>query len=389
VFEIACGFHGGSVFVEAVEGDTVHLRHDQRDPRDRSWFYWYFGVRGAAGRTLHFAFAEELVGVHGPGVSLDGGITWQWLGAESGDSSSFSYTFPEKPTEVRFSFGMPYTQVDLERFLAVHANDVHLRRETLCVSRKGRPVELLSCGRRGGEAQHRVLLTARHHCCEMMASYVLEGILAAALVDNETGRWLRDRVEILAVPFMDKDGVEEGDQGKGRWPHDHECDYADGLYPEVRAVKERARAWAGAGLRCMLDLHCPGKRGPSDELAYFVGLPQADVWARTEGFCRAVEAANHGPIPYRTGNNLLFGQGWNTVEEWGPPTAEPNSAALWCSQVPGVQFGAILEVPYANAQGAEVNAQTARALGRDLVEGLHRYLAALPPGPDSGRLGHG
>ncbi len=384
LIKIACDFPGGNVLLDSIEGDTVRLRQDQRDT-GRSWFYWYFGVRGAAGRTLRFTFADEVVGVHGPGVSLDGGATWRWLGEGTGDRSSFTYTFPEDVAEVRFSFGMPYTQAHLERFLAAHADAARLRRETLCQSRKGRPVELLSCGCPAGEAKYRVLVTARHHACEMMGSYVLEGIIEAALADNETGRWMRDRVEILAVPFMDKDGVEEGDQGKGRAPHDHECDYAAGLYPEVRALKERARAWAGAGLRCTLDLHCPGKWGRWSELIHFVATPLADLWARTEEFCRLLEAANHGPLPYRTGNNLLYGVGWNTVAEWGPPTPEPTSAALWFSQLPGVWFGAIIEVPYANAQGVEVNAQTARAFGRDLAEGLRRYLSARPPAADSGQ----
>jgi hypothetical protein len=35
-------------------------------------------------------------------------------------------------------------------------------------------------------------------------------------------------VEFCIAPFMDKDGVEEGDQGKLRWPHDHWEDYAEG-----------------------------------------------------------------------------------------------------------------------------------------------------------------
>ena len=45
------------------------------------------------------------------------------------------------------------------------------------------------------------------------------------LADNEDGYWFRRNVEVLAIPFMDKDGVEEGDQGKNRKPRDHNRDY--------------------------------------------------------------------------------------------------------------------------------------------------------------------
>lgn len=36
-------------------------------------------------------------------------------------------------------------------------------------------------GRLDGKAEHRVLLTSRHHCCEMMATYSLEGLLETVL----------------------------------------------------------------------------------------------------------------------------------------------------------------------------------------------------------------
>ena len=99
-------------------------------------------------------------------------------------------------------------------------------------------MELLRLGRLDGEAEQCVLLTCRHHACEMMASYSLEGIMEAVLASDE-GRRLREQVEFFVVPFMDKDGVEEGDQGKNRKPHDHNRDYdGESLYASVRAVRE-------------------------------------------------------------------------------------------------------------------------------------------------------
>jgi hypothetical protein len=370
VIEIGSDFPGGNVILDGIEGDTVHVRQDQRDTHEYTWFYWYFAVRGAAGRTLHFAFPEEVVGVRGPGVSRDGGTTWQWLGTQAGDRKSFTYSFPRDAGEVRFSFGMPYTQVHLDYFLADHADTVRLKRVVLCHSRKGRPVEVLHCGRLDGGAAHRVLLTARHHCCEMMASYVLEGTLAAALAGGETGRWLRGNVEIIAIPFVDKDGVEDGDQGKGRDPHDHNRDYAAGLYPEVRALKQWARG--SDGLRFALDLHCPWIRGPHNEEIYFVGVPELDQWAEAEALSAVLERVRRGPLPYRTRDNLPFGQDWN-VED-GPSEAEPAAFARWMGALPGVSFGTTIEIPYANVHGAEVNAESARAFGRDLAEAVHCYL---------------
>ena len=54
---IDCEFPGGNIVVDAIEGDTVSLHQDLRDTRG-DWFYWYFRVRGAAGRTLNFKFTK-------------------------------------------------------------------------------------------------------------------------------------------------------------------------------------------------------------------------------------------------------------------------------------------------------------------------------------------
>src|SRR5690606_40392647 len=98
-------------------------------------------------------------------VSLDGGQTWDWL--ETTNKSSFTYSFPADVHAVRFSFGMPYTQENLETFLRRIGTNEALRVETLCDSRKGRPVEKLRLGKLEGEPRLRGLVTARAHACEM------------------------------------------------------------------------------------------------------------------------------------------------------------------------------------------------------------------------------
>lgn len=87
-----------------------------------------------------------------------------------------------------------------------------------------------------GTPEYTVLLTTRHHSVEMMATHVPEGILRAALEHSEFGREFRRTIALFAVSFLGKDGVEEGDQGKYRAPHDHDRDYQEpALYPETAA----------------------------------------------------------------------------------------------------------------------------------------------------------
>jgi len=361
-------FPGGNTIVDGIEGDDILVHQDLRDT-EGDWFYWYFRVRGGAGRTLTVRFTQSnAIGVRGPSVSTDGGRTWEWLGAEAMEGPAFRYSVPKQAKEVRFCFAMPYLEANLRELLARHAGNPNLEVGTLCTTAKGRAVEKLRVGCLGAP-KHRVLITARHHCCEMMASYALEGLIDAALADQ----WLRGNVEFLIVPFVDKDGVEDGDQGKNRRPHDHNRDYGgESLYPSVRAIRELVPGWSEGKLRIALDLHCPHIRGPNNEVIYLVGSPFEAIWAKATRFAEMLEAGRTGPLPYHAKDNLPFGQGWNTDANLGAG----KSFCRWASELPGIDFATTIEIPYANASGVPVTPESARAFGRDLAAAIEAYVTA-------------
>ena len=368
---IDCRFPGGNIIVEKIDGDDVYIRQDMRDTTIW-WFYWYFRVRGAAGRRLRFHFIDgDPIGARGPAVSRDGGTTWRWLGKKVVKGPSFSYAFGQAEQETRFCFGIPYVDANLEEFLARRSGSPYLKAETLCRSRKGRPVPCLRLGRLDGEAACRAVLTARHHCCEMMASYALEGIMDAVLSRSEDGRWLRENVEFMVVPFVDTDGVEDGDQGKARRPHDHGRDYgARSIYPETRTIKRLVPRWS-AGRPCVtMDLHCPYMRGHYNEFVYFAGGPNQESWREVGRFARILESLQRGPLVFHAKNNLPFGQAWNT----GDPRKGLKGFIGWSEALEEVRMAAALEIPYANAEGKAVTARSARLLGKDLARALRRYL---------------
>lgn len=372
--EVDANFPGGNIIVEAIDGDTVTLRQDLRDT-DRWWFYWCFRVRGAAGKTVTFNFTDGApIGVRGPAMSRDEGATWAWLGPQRGNKS-FSFAFPADAGSVRFSFGMAYTEAHLKTFLGRFAKHPALIQETLCQSPKGRAVEQLRIGKVTGEPRYRVLVTCRAHACEMMTSYAAEGLIEAVLADTAEGRWFRDNVELLVIPFVDKDGVEDGDQGKNRRPRDHNRDYdAASIYPETRAIQEFVPRWSAGKLRMTFDLHCPSIRGSHNEVIYLVGSQNPDIWQEQERFGAMLERVRQGPLIYRASDNLPFGVKWNTSQNFAAGT----SGSRWASGLPGVQLATSIELPYANASGGEVNATTARAFGHDLARAIREYLDEIP-----------
>lgn len=238
-FSIFSDFPGGNILVQSIKEHIVHLAPDLRDTTT-PWFYWYFGVRGAAGRHLTFVFDKEVVGVRGAAVSLDEGRTWKWMSANTVAEGEFSYDFPKDAKEVRFSLGMPYVGSNWTGFLKTLPAGSPWDVRTLATTPRGRDVPLLRAG--DSNARHCVVMTGRHHACEMMASYVMEGVIQGLLQDSEPGRWLLENVEFLFVPFMDTDGVECGDQGKNRAPYDHNRDYrGTPLYAEVKLLFSETR----------------------------------------------------------------------------------------------------------------------------------------------------
>jgi len=271
---IKTDFPGGNAIVEKIEGDVVTLKPDLRGGRD--WFYWSIECQTNSPRKLRFVLPEKKyasnIGMQGPAISSDGGQTWSWLGADSVDGATFECAF-EANRPLRLSVTIPYMQSNLDRMLGEHKANDHLTVTELARTREGRPVELLQIGQ-PGDGRIPVLTTARHHACETMASYLLEGFLRAAMSDTEAGRAFRKRYVLYSVPIVDKDGVHNGDQGKNRNPHDHNRDYLDNtsdgqpLYPEVAAIMKLREA---KDIRIAVDFHCPTLWMDYHQVIYFVG----------------------------------------------------------------------------------------------------------------------
>ncbi|WP_147918436.1 M14 family zinc carboxypeptidase [Ruania zhangjianzhongii] len=378
---------GGNALTEILGDGQIAVRPDLRDTIG-NWFYWYFRVRGAAGRRLTVQVAGEPrtpVAGRGPTVSVDAGRSWRWLGAAEVHDGEFAFTVPQDCDDVRFSLGMPYTAANLDAFLARCAGRAGVVRHELTRSEQGRRVEMLQFGRIDGGAEARVLLTCRHHACEMMASHVLEGAMERILAaDDPASRWLFEHVEFVVVPFVDTDGVEAGDQGKNRAPHDHGRDYgpAEGRYASVRAIRDLLREPQVRPFDVVLDLHCPNIVGRTSERIYFVGSPDADNWAAVQLLAEELEQAAVGPLPYRRANDLPFGTAWNVAGNFvtRDERAVPQQSIGWfLDDEPAAGMHAILEFPYANAEGAEVNATTSRAFGADLAQAIERYLRRRVP----------
>jgi hypothetical protein len=278
--QITSNFPGGNIVVDEIQGDTVQLHADLRDT-EGDWFYWYFSVQNAQGRQIRFNFSGcRAMGSFGPAFSKDGGQTWNWLGFDPVEENSFQYTFGPDEAETRFASAIPYTEANWTSFFSSLGDCrslVVIR--NLGFTRQGRPIEALRLGCLHRPPDHRVVICARQHCCETMGSYTFEGLTTFLLSQEPEAVQLRDRIEFLLVPFIDKDGVEDGDQGKNRRPRDHNRDYKDkSIYPEITALREHLLHWSDGRLIVALDLHCPWIAYGMNEKIYMVGSRHPHIW---------------------------------------------------------------------------------------------------------------
>lgn len=354
---ITADFPGGNIIVEKIDGDHVWLRQDLRDTSEW-WFYWNFRIAHVAGKTVTFHFTNgDVFSALGPCFSRDG-QQWEWLGLEIVRDNTFSYAFPSDLDQGQFAFCIPYLEADLRAFLAGQPQVVQ---ETLTQSEQGRPIEHLQIPSTHGA--YKVLLTARHHACESMANYELEGIIAYWNSDDAPARFLREQVDLHIIPFIDKDGVEHGDQGKLRAPHDHNRDYTDApLYAAPRALMAQAGAWRGQ-FPLVIDLHCPWMRGESNDDIFIAGT-EAEWLPEQRRFTHALKDVQQGPLRYTGASDIAFGVYWHTATD---------TTACWF-QRHGAGLAFTLEFSYALAGGQIVTAETARQFGADLARAIARYV---------------
>lgn len=377
----------GNIIVDGIEGDVVKVRQDQRGTVGEKWFYWAMRVTGAAGRTVKFEFDKNPgggpVGVRGPVVSLDRGKTFSYPLDGKSRADGFTYAFPKGADEVWFYECHPYVRADWDAFVASHKDKLGKAFEigTLCKSRKGEDVPLARVGCIRKTPKYRIFMCARHHCSESMGSWVLEGVVDAFLAPDELGAWLRENVELMLVPMTDYDGVQAGDQGKKRGPHDHNRDYTEFLYPETKAITEWIKSHADGKLDLFLDVHCPWIRGPYNEFLYTPWKDPEIVPSVSDEkrFSKLLEKLQCGSIRYRATDDLPFGQAWNK----GVNYAQGLCSVAWaCLNVKGLKVCRSLEVPFANANGAVVTPEVCRQLGHDLAKVYRALLRGEEGVPD-------
>ena len=274
-FNITDEYAGGNIVVVSKLNNTISL-DNKVDPEEGStpYFYWNFEATSDADRTVTFVFNQNknyttpLIGTNYKLLySKDDGKTWSYM--PSINTTSFKYTFTAGET-VRFSNVLPYVLDDYNEFVEANkdneraefttlrekAIELGLSTDTVTFkSKEGRELPLIVIGNQN--AKKCLVFTSRHHSCETIGSYTLEGMIQYYL-DDVSDAFLNEYC-VYVVPIVDIDGVENGEQGKGRGGLDHNRDYGIGTHVEVTAITTFfTEVFKNQKVVVFLDSHAPG-----------------------------------------------------------------------------------------------------------------------------------
>lgn len=378
---INSAYPGGNVRIISSDENSgvVELAPDLRDTIGH-WFHFDFTVGGAEGKTLLFRFPQDgkpYLSTLGPAISQDG-KTWRWLNADGRrhePDNAFTFAFGPEDHIVRFAMSIPYGQKEWETFTSRWRDDPRVLRGVLCKSQSGmRDVEMLRVPCEAN-AEFFLVFTARHHACETTGDPPMEGALSELLSESEEGRWARQHAECVFIPFMDKDGVENGDQGKNRSPWDYNRDYAKGRYSSVRALKELILN-ESKGLKILfLDLHSPYVRSfedcPEQDEVFTVGTERerlAEAWNRFRK--EWANAQRGGALRYSGKFDLKPGHVyWNKMKRaWDSGVL---SADEWVRTLPNTVLSTCCEFGYSLCGGVNTR-EAMQELGANMFKAVVR-----------------
>ena len=168
---------------------------------------------------------------------------------------------------------------------------------------------------------------------------------------------------VFCVPFVDLDGVLDGDQGKNRIPHDHNRDYTEEpIYPEVAAIKRYAE---DHGCHFAFDFHSPWHRGGENDQIFIV-QNSVDRTSEYDRFGALLEKeCNESSMTYRRENDHPPCTGWNQ------PSSNL-SYVMQCRHECRLAFS--LESAYFGCEENKVSASRLMELGKAFGRAFRQYI---------------
>ncbi|MFW5866491.1 MAG: M14 family zinc carboxypeptidase [Armatimonadota bacterium] len=218
---------------------------------------------------------------------------------------------------VAAAFCFPYAPEHLDATLTERGDA--WERSLIGVTHESRSLERLRLAGSHPTPRPGVYLMARQHSGETPGSWVLDGILRFLASDDDEAAKLRDTLDVWACPFVDLDGVVNGDYGKDALPWDYNRAWERlPMRAAVHAIqRDLERFHERTGPRIVIDLHGPGHSTPG----VYLQLPRGERphGQRNGALEFAEDLATHFPelSADRLSHETSYPSRWNKLSTLG------------------------------------------------------------------------
>jgi len=347
--KITKDFCGGNIEVISIKNNNVFIEREIRN--DNGYFYWAFCVKGAAGKTLRFIFPQDTrVGRFGAAVSKDL-KNWFWSNSKQivNKCDAFTYTFANDENCVYFAHNMIYS----DEMLIDFANKNNLNIKTLTHTKKGRNVPYFTIGK----GEKLIVVTSRHHACESTGTYILQGFAEGCIDKRLSG------IKFVFIPFVDYDGVLDGDAGKGRLPFDHNRDYGElCIYNETKKIRELADS---GNVLMNFDFHSPHHEGRINDYPYFMKFSKDKnlLYETISNTFKFLTINDANSMTYTGEQDIEYGVQWNE-------STTPNNKNYFLNRTE-MNMSLTMETPYFGLDDNIFTQQRAINMGRHLYNSVY------------------
>lgn len=356
-FIIEENYSGGNVLVDGMKQNMVYIRPDLSDT-STDWFYWNFKATSDIDRTVTFKIdGNYIISASGVAYSYDG-KNWNYI-TESAYKNSFTFNMKANET-VQFSCTIPYVLGDLEEFIEICETEYpdKVSVSVLCKSEQGRDVPMFAIGNTSSDKN--IVLTSRHHSCEATPSYLLEGLIT--YLATSCSEDILNEYCFYIVPMIDVDGVENGDQGKQRIPHDHNRDYDDKIYNSIDSLISFTDE---KSIVAFMDFHCPGLQTSETYFYYSSAADESALDVFTDKLKYAIEQDTDA-------EKILY----KGETDYDDPYFTACSRGYF-KLVKNAPLSTTLEFPYTGKVGDEYTIERMVNFGKNVGKAFELYLNTL------------
>lgn len=271
VAEIAFDFAGASQSRCIIEGErefSILISPEHAPPINPSaWYAFRYEAEPGADVVIRLTY---LIGKHRYAPKLTGQSGSSILEAViADDGKTASFTLPAGKGRIGAQEAFDAARYDelsdrLER-------SRHVKRLSLGMSHDGNRITALRMGAR--QAPQLVVLLGRAHPPEVSGAIAMEAFLEEVAAIYDRGEIDPDRIQVLAVPLLNPDGVARGHWRANLGGRDLNRDWGEFTQPETRAVADWLHGLPD-GVRpvAMLDFHSTTRN-----LFYVQGATETDM----------------------------------------------------------------------------------------------------------------